>query len=74
MEEDFEIVDLDERNFFVPLLYGPRGVKWLHFDDVIDENNLLTFTCSYCKVTSNRKSEKKHEPKCKNLLMNMLGM
>ena len=74
MEDDFEISDLNERDCFIPLLHGPRGVKWLHFDDVISESNLLMFTCSYCRVTSNRLSEKLHEKGCKVLLMNMLGM
>jgi hypothetical protein len=74
MEDDFEISDLTERDMFHPLYYGPRGVKWLHFDDVIDKNNLLMFTCSYCRVTSNRLSEKQHEKGCRNLLMNLLGM
>uniref|UniRef100_A0A6H1ZQF4 Uncharacterized protein n=1 Tax=viral metagenome TaxID=1070528 RepID=A0A6H1ZQF4_9ZZZZ len=74
MDEDFDIIALTERDLFVPLLYGSRGVKWLHFDDVIDSQNLLMFTCAHCRLSSSSVDEKRHEAKCKVELMNKLGM
>ena len=67
-----------ERDLFFPLLYGPRGVKWLLLDEPIEEGNPLMFTCSFCRKTSGsypyNSDEKIHEDKCRNMLMNKLGM
>ena len=69
---------MTERDFFIIIRCGPRGVKWLHFDAVIDENNPLMFTCGVCRKTTGSypfdPDNKLHEPRCKNELMNKLGM
>jgi hypothetical protein len=53
-------------------------VKWLHFDEEINEHNPLMFTCGVCRKTTGSypfdPSEKLHEPGCRSELMNKLRM
>jgi hypothetical protein len=75
MESDEAV---DERNYFYIIRCGPRGVKWLHFDRVIDENNPLMFTCGICKKTTGsypyNKTEDLHEVGCLSKLLGSLGL
>lgn len=72
MQEVFSEVDKEK---IIILNCGPRGVKWMLKDDVVDEAmNPIMFTCSECQVTSRGSEEPAHKAKCKILLMNQLGM
>lgn len=62
-----------EREDFCLLLCGPRGVKWLRKDDVIDINNPVIFTCAECRRDLVVEGDE-HAPGCKVAMLNALGM
>ena len=73
IEEDFDIADLSERDYFYLIFCGPRGVKWSLTDGELCGTNPLFFTCACCRITSSG-NEKAHEDNCRVKLMNALGM
>lgn len=53
--------------------FSSRGVTWLKYYKPITPSNPLMFTCFECNMTSHDHPTG-HEPKCKNMLMAMLGI